>query len=199
MAKSETATAAADSPRLGVTVSDERQAMVLQAFWRLCRILPRNWAANVGAALLGVIGPLTVRNAKLIRNYRIAFPDRPEKELRRYARGSWRNFGRVLSEFPYMTKIYQGGPENAPFDYRFHPETKTLVDGGGPIIFVGGHISNWEYAALAVRLKGLPMSVVFSTLKTGSIDDAIRKEREAMDCGLIAKSDAIQRLWPRCT
>lgn len=185
---------ASKPPRSGFNISAERQTAVLGLFWRLCRFLPIRIAGRIGAGLLGFLGPLTIRNAKIERNLRLAFPDMPKRDIRRTAKGVWRNFGRVLAEFPYIAKIFRAGPEKSPFIYEMPPETEAIIESKQPIVFLTAHIGNWEYAALSMRLRGLPMTVVYSTLKSGPIDDAIKAEREGMECGLVAKSAGIRPL-----
>lgn len=180
--------------KLGLTVSDKRQMTVLALFWRLCRLLPIKVAGWIGSNVLGLVGPLTVRNSKIERNFRLAFPDATEKEIRAMAKGSWRNFGYVLAEFPSISKIFRGGLDKAPFDYEMPPEVADILEKKLPVVFLTGHIGNWEYAALSMRLMGLPMTVVYSTLKSAGIDAAIRREREGMECGLVAKSAGIRPL-----
>lgn len=182
------------APKQGVTISAERQTAMLGLFWRLCRRLPVKVGGRIGAGLLGVIGPLTVRNAKIERNLRLAFPEKSKREIRRIAKGVWRNFGWVLAEFPFIAKIFRAGLEHSPFIYEMPPETEAIIEAKQPIVFLTAHIGNWEYAALSMRLRGLPMTVVYSTLKSGPIDDAIRAEREGMECGLAAKSAGIRPL-----
>jgi len=148
----------------------------------------------LGETLAGWIGPRTQRNRKIMTNLRVAFPDKSRAEIKALSVSIWRNFGRIVSEYPAFRGIFRRGRENSPFDFELAPGVENLLAEGRPMIFVGAHISNWEFTALGIRLLGAPLSVVYSKLRNGVIDEAIRQARTDMDCGLIARTDGLRPL-----
>ncbi len=165
--------------------------LVIRAFWSLCACLPPHLAGGLGATLMGVLGPRLSKNRKIERNLKVAFPAKSEFEIRSLRNDVWRNFGRTLSEYPLIARIYADRRLIERFDFDVTEETLEIVAESRPVIFVGAHISNWEFSALALRLLGVPLSVVYTPLRNDLIDDAVRKEREAMECGCIPKSNGI--------
>ncbi len=171
------------------------QEATLRLFWAVCGGLPRRWANALGAAILGGLGPLTPRQKKLEGNFAAIFPETSKAEIGRMTRAAWREFGRTLSEYPFMRRVYALGPENNPhYGFDIHPEVAAIAAASQPAIYVGAHISNWEFAAIGARLKGVPLTIVYATLAGGFVDAAIRRAREEIGCGLITRADGMRPL-----
>lgn len=174
------------------------QEVTLRLFWAICGWLPRRRANALGASILGRLGPLTPRQKKLEENFGVIFPEKSEPEIAKITRNAWREFGRTLSEYPFMRQVYALGPENNPhFDFDIHPETAAIVAVGQPAIYIGAHICNWEFAALGARLQGVPLTLVYATLAGGFVDAATRRAREEIGCELIGRADGMRPLIKR--
>jgi len=170
------------------------QYLLLRALWGVSRLLPMRHSGAVGAALMGFIGPRSRRQRKIEQNLNAAFPDLTAPEVRAITRGIWRNFGRTLAEYALIGDIFAKGVDRAPFDFDIAPETAEIIASGQPMIFVGAHISNWEFAALGARLHGVPLAVVYSALQIPLIDEAIRRARDGMGCVSVERASGLRSL-----
>lgn len=121
------------------------EAILLYAFWGLCKIMPAAWASNMGGFLGRVIGPMFLGNDKILKNLAIALPDLSDNEKNKIVRGAWDNMGRVMAEYPHIKHIGQ-----SRVDIVVDKTSERLVKSGDAIIFITIHSSNWEVSPAAL-------------------------------------------------
>lgn len=125
------------------------EAGIVLGLYGVARLLPVPVASAIMGTLFGLIGPLTPWQSRARRNLALAMPDLTSAEQARILSGMWRNFGRVIGEFPHVHRMVRLGRIN--FEGQEHLQE---LDGGA--ILIGAHIGNWElgpYAALGVGHK----------------------------------------------
>ena len=125
------------------------EAGIVLSLYGLARLLPLPLASAIMGGLFVLIGPLTPWQARARRNLALAMPDLNAAEQSRILAGMWRNFGRVIGEFPHVHRMVRLG--RISFEGQEHLQG---LDGGA--ILIGAHIGNWElgpYAALGVGHK----------------------------------------------
>ncbi len=147
-----------------------------KSFWLLSRILPYRVAVMFGAALGLAAYYLIPRDRKRTKAHlHLAFPDRDDAWVVRTARRVFIHLGKALLEVLAISKR--------------RLETNVLVDGmdilasaagqGKGIVYVTGHIGNWELMAARVA-QVYPVSVVAAPIKPESLNDMIVGLRGAM-------------------
>ena len=124
-------------------------------------------------------------------NLRRAFPEKPDGEIRRIARGAYRNLGIVAAEFfdiPALTKENIGRlVETEGLEHC----RKALEKGKG-VLFFGAHFGNWELEAVAVSLLIKPSVVIYRTLDNPLLDEIVLKVRGATGNIPLAKDRAMR-------
>ncbi len=105
---------------------------------------------NIFARFLGdffyFVVPL--RKKVVLKNLRLAFPEKPESEIKRLARKSYRSFAITFLEvfhFPKMSKE----EILSKIDVVNGELLKEIAESGKGGILLTGHVSNWELGALA--------------------------------------------------
>ena len=91
-------------------------------------------ASGIMGGLFGLVGPLTPWQGRARRNIQFAMPD-VDAEQHRILRGMWRNFGRVIGEFPHVPRLADRG--HIEFVGVEHLRD---ISGGG--FMIGAHIGN---------------------------------------------------------
>lgn len=134
-------------------------------FIRAC-LVPLQWLPLRVASWLGERVGLLVftlvgsQRKKALASLAIAYPEKTEAERKALARESFRHLGRSVLE---MVCIEQ-------FDARRHelvewvPEARAAMDAalarGKGVVFVTGHVGNWELLARYVALENYPAAVI---------------------------------------
>ena len=125
------------------------EAGLVLALYGIARLLPLPVASAVMGMLFALVGPLTPWHGRARRNLNLAMPELDAAEQRLVLAGMWRNFGRVIGEFPHVHRMVGLG--------RIAFEGQSNLEGlENGAFLIGAHIGNWElgpYAALGVGHK----------------------------------------------
>jgi KDO2-lipid IV(A) lauroyltransferase len=159
------------------------QARVLRGLWAAAgRLDPDRSGALVGA-LFATLGPRTADHRRLLANLRVVRPSAEPAELDRLARACWRQFGRVVGEYPHLARLAE------------EPGRVELVDrfglgraaAGRPAMLVGAHLANWELPAAVTARAGVPMTVVHAPRADPRVQALLERQRTALGCRFLAK------------
>lgn len=136
------------------------------------RLLPLSQASALGGWILEKIGPRMGVTRVAYKNLEIAFPEKSTEEKAAIVKGMWNNLGRVIAEYPHLDKLWDRvelvGQENLA---RARDEDRAAI-------FWGGHIGNWECAAMAGRRHGLPVHVVYRKPNNPGVDGLLCRARQ---------------------
>lgn len=156
-------------------------------------------AGRIGEAI-GTLGyrPLGIRRAVVERQIRAALPELHEAEVLRIARASYAHLGRTTIETALMPR----------FDTRQILALFEGVEGwdvverarahGRGILFVSGHLGNWELGGSFIASNGMPLEAVARRMQNPLFDRYITQTRRRIGMEVIHDADAVRRV-PRAT
>jgi KDO2-lipid IV(A) lauroyltransferase len=154
------------------------EAALARAVFSLFRRLGPARASDLGGAVARRLGPLLPVSRVADRNLALAFPDRDAAWRRETIRDAWENLGRVVAEYPHLPSLKRS--ESGPgWEMADDAVVRAVAGGGGPAIFVSGHIANWELLPPVVSHFGMAMSSVYRAPSNPRIDAIILGFREA--------------------
>lgn len=151
--------------------------------------------SNLGARL-GRLGywPFGIRRAVVERQIAAAFPDWNTERVVATARAAYENLGRTTIESAMLSR-YDRAKILELFD---QPESWSVLEealrGGRGIIFVGGHLGNWELAAAYVAARGVDFEAVARQMENPLFDAYITRTRERLGMTIIYDGDAVRRV-----
>ncbi len=132
------------------------QFVLIRVLVSLCAALPPAASSALGGAVGRLIGP-ALRGHRVARaNLHRAMPELDDNERRTILRGMWDHLGRVFAEYPHLERIWSERTEKIGMQYL-----EAVAAEGGPALFAGGHIGNWELPNRALRAAGLDPLVVY--------------------------------------
>jgi KDO2-lipid IV(A) lauroyltransferase len=159
------------------------EALAFDAFTSVAQRLPIDTVSDLGAAVLGALGPLTSADRTARRNLAIAFPDAPQAEVERLRRAQWREAGRFFFEFPILDRII-ADPSRVEV---VHAERLTaLAQGGGPAVLISGHFSNFEVMSATIVHAGVPCQITYRAANNPYVDRSIQRSRARYGVKLFA-------------
>ena len=163
----------------------------------LLRCLPLDAASALGGFLARLIGPRLRVSDLARRNLRAAFPDLPEPRIDGLVCGIWDNLGRVAAEYPHLRHIRVFDP-GSRVETRGIEHLDRALAGGRRVILFGGHLGNWEIAALAAAQYGLDIAQIYRAPNNPLIDRIVARLRgggsELIPKGTIASRRAVAAL-----
>ena len=172
-----------DKPGLWQDLIWRMEAAAFAGFIGLMRLLGVERASNLGGALLRTLGPRVGTHRTVTRNLRIAFPDLGRAEREALALEAWERIGRSFAETAVMDQLT---PESGRLEIVGKDRLDAIRDGGKPVVFVSGHLSNFEVMAAVLVASGVPVQVTYRAANNPYVDAQIRKARARYGVKLFA-------------
>ncbi|HEX6859980.1 MAG TPA: lysophospholipid acyltransferase family protein [Caulobacteraceae bacterium] len=164
----------ADKPSISQDLTWRLEALGFDIFTFLFRLLPTDWASWIGGKLVKLIGPTSGSHKIARRNLLIAFPDKDAAWHAKTLAAQWENLGRSFAEFSLMDRIRPStGRVQLVNGERLHEIARTMT----PVVFVSGHISNWEVMPAAIVDSGVVCQMTYRAANNPYVDDRIKKSR----------------------
>jgi KDO2-lipid IV(A) lauroyltransferase len=148
------------------------------------RLLPLDFASDLGAGLFGLVGPATSADRTVERNMRIAFPEKSDAEIAALKKAQWRELGRFFVEFPMTDRIVA---DPSRIEVVGRERLLALAKADKPAVLISGHFSNFEIMAAAIVGAGVPVKVTYRAANNPYFDDRIRQSRARYGVELLAK------------
>ena len=157
------------------------QFIFIIIFFSLFKILGLKFSSALGGKIFEIIGPL-FRSKKLIHsNIKKAFPDINLKKLNQMTKLMWNNYGRVFAEYMFIK------------DFRLDKSVSTIkIEGqeildkikseGKPVVFVSGHLSNFELMAMHIEKSGIKLSAIYRPLNNIFLNRIMERIRKKYIC-----------------
>lgn len=155
------------------------EAMLARAALVLLRRLGPARASDLGGGICRAIGPLLPVSKVADANLRVAMPELDASARRRIVRGVWENLGRTVGEFPHIAALRENTPSGPGFDVIGAEHLIAQAGRGGPVLFVSGHIGNWEMLPPGVAKYGVGFASFYRAAGNPLIDGLIRDLRDA--------------------
>ena len=144
---------------------------------------------------IGTLGRLVLRkrDALGMRNLRIAFPGRDERELRQILSAAWRHFGREALVYLQMQNLsLEEIAARCPLVGVHHLED-AIARGKGTLL-VSGHWGGWEVGGLAVMSKLDDVRAVARPLDNALIEKSLMTFRAKTGAAVIDRRRAARSL-----
>ena len=132
-------------------------------------IMPYRLGTSAGAVLGFIAYYFLPRDRKrALAHLALVFPDKDRTWARRTARGSFMHLGKALLEVMLIS------PRLLPriVEVRGDEKLRQALKQDKGVVYVTGHIGNWEFMAAAVAAK-YPLSVVAAPMKPDEVNDMI--------------------------
>jgi KDO2-lipid IV(A) lauroyltransferase len=152
-------------------------------------------AGDIGEWIGGLgYRPLGVRRAVVERQVRAAFPGLGESEVLRIARASYESLGRTTIETALLP-AYSREQVLGMFERvdGWDVVERAMAHGKG-ILFVSGHLGNWELGGSLVAARGVPLEAVTRRMQNPLFDRYITETRRRIGMSVIHDADAVKRV-----
>lgn len=125
------------------------------------------------------IGPLLPVSRIADKNLQLAMPELNAAQRKRIVRGVWENLGRTVGELPHLSTLKENTHSGPGFEVVGEKYLEEQARNGGPVLFMSGHIGNWEMLPPGVARHGTPFASFYRAAANPMIDQMIRSLRDA--------------------
>jgi KDO2-lipid IV(A) lauroyltransferase len=151
-------------------------------------------AGNVGARI-GALGyrPLGIRRRVVERQIAAAFPGLDDGDVRRIALGAYEHLGRASIETALLARLER----TAVLDLFEGSDGWSVVEqalrGGRGLIFVTGHLGNWELGGAYLAARGVPIDAIARRMSNPLFDRYLTETRSRIGMVVVHDADAVRR------
>lgn len=167
----------------------KKMRYIIEAFFSLVayillRIMPLDVASAFGGWVAQTLGPRTRVHEVATRNLQTAMPNLTPNEQQNALMKMWNNLGRVFAEYPHIP--------TAKMRKRLHVVSgenhmRSALESGKPILFISGHLGNWEITPVLANMHGTPLHLLYRQANNPVVDWLIGLIRRPYSRGLYAK------------
>ena len=164
--------------------------IIIKIFFSIFKIIGYEASSNLGEKLGSIFGPF-FRNKNLIlinlKNSRIG---KDEKDRMKIIDSMWRNYGRILSEYPHIS--YLGKEGNKKYiSVEGQNILENIISKNKRVIFISGHFSNFELMAQHIHKSGVKLGALYRPLNNIFLNKTMENIRLRYICDKqITKSKA---------
>ena len=145
------------------------------------KILGPNLSSSLGGKIFEYIGPF-FRSKQLINsNIRRAIPEIGEMDLNKITKLMWNNYGRVFAEYIFIKDFRKGRLSNN-IKVNGKDILDKIVDTNQQVVFVSGHLSNFELMAMYLEKSGVKLSAIYRPLNNIFLNQIMERIRKNYIC-----------------
>ena len=151
-------------------------------------------AGSIGARI-GALGyrPLGIRRGVVERQIAAAFPGLDEADVARIARAAYEHLGRTSIEAALLARL----EPDAVLDLFEGVDEWGLVEEalsrGRGLIFVTGHLGNWELGGAYIAARGIPLDAIARRMSNPLFDRYLTETRSRIGMVVVHDADAVRR------
>ena len=147
-------------------------------FFIFFKIIGPKLSSNVSGKIFEIIGPF-FRSKKVIRNnIKRALPEIDENNLKNIENSMWNNYGRIFAEYIFL-KDFRYGKLASEVQIEGKEILNDIKENNKQVIFISGHLSNFELMAMFIEKSGINLSAIYRPLNNiflNGIMESIRKK-----------------------
>ena len=145
------------------------------------KILGSNTSSSLSGKIFEKIGPF-FRSREIIQsNIKKAIPAIDKKDLKKITNSMWNNYGRVFAEFMFMKDFRKGKLQD-----KIKIEGQNIIDdiksSGKQVIFISGHLSNFELMAMQLEKSGISLCAIYRPLNNIFLNGIMENIRKKYIC-----------------
>ncbi len=145
------------------------------------KILGPTLSSKLGGKIFEKIGPF-FRSKEIIRsNILKAFPEIDNKKINELSRLMWNNYGRVFAEYIFI-KEFRSGKLSSNIQIEGQEILEEIVKFNKQVVFVSGHLSNFELMAMHLEKTGIKLAAIYRPLNNIYLNVIMEKIRKKYIC-----------------
>ncbi len=144
------------------------------------KLLGYRISSEFGCFLGKTFGPF-FRSKKIIKDNLLKFDSSltPE-EISEISKEMWGNYGRILSEYPYISNFRKGDLDK--YITVENLDKLEEIKKSQPVVFVSAHFSNFELMAMAIEKSGVNLSAIYRPLNNKMVNSIMEPLRKKYIC-----------------
>ena len=157
------------------------QFVVISFFFLICKIIGYKNSSNLGASIVGKIGPFFRSKKTINKNLTIAFPQISDEKINFITKNMWENYGRILADYVFL-KDFRKLKLKEYVRFNDNNILSTIKKKNKPVIFISGHFNNFELLAMHLEMKGINLAAIYRPLNNIFLNKIMVNIRSSYIC-----------------
>ena len=145
------------------------------------KLLGVKFSSNLSGKIFEKIGPF-FRSKRIIQsNIKRAFPNTNLEDIEKISKSMWNNYGRIFAEYIFI-KDFRSGNLSSKIEIDGEGILEEIIKSKKQVIFVSGHLSNFELMAMCIEKSGIKLSAIYRPLNNIFLNKIMERIRKKYIC-----------------
>ena len=147
-------------------------------FFIFFKIIGPKLSSKISGKIFEIIGPFFRSKKVIYNNIKRALPEIDENNLKNIENSMWNNYGRIFAEYIFL-KDFRYGKLASNVQIEGQEILNDIKENNKQVIFISGHLSNFELMAMFIEKSGINLSAIYRPLNNiflNGIMESIRKK-----------------------
>ena len=133
-------------------------------------------ASSLGEKIGKLFGPYFRNKDKIINNLKQSNIGSNNSEREQIIKKMWGNYGRILSEYPYLKKFKKNNL-NKYITIEGLEHLREIKKNKKKVVFISGHFNNFELMAMQIENSGINVAAIYRPLNNFFLNNTMEKIR----------------------
>ena len=157
------------------------ESLILIIFFFIYKILGIKISTFISGKIFTFIGPFFRSKKTIVKNFKIAFPQISDEEIKNYSKNMWNYYGKILAEYPFI-KNFRNSSDNKNIEIIGKDILENIKENNEKVIFVSGHFDNFELMAMSLEKSGINLAAIYRPLNNYFMNKIMEVLREKYIC-----------------
>ena len=150
-------------------------------FFIIFKIIGPKIASKISGKIFEIIGPLFRSKKVIYNNIKRALPEIDENNLKNIEKSMWNSYGRIFAEYIFL-KDFRYGKLASNVQIEGQEILKDIKENNKQVIFISGHLSNFELMAMFIEKSGINLSAIYRPLNNIFLNGIMENIRKKYIC-----------------
>ncbi len=150
-------------------------------FFIIFRIIGPKLSSKISGKIFEIIGPFFRSKKVIYNNIKRALPEIDENNLKNIEKSMWNNYGRVFAEYIFL-KDFRYGRLASNVQIEGQEILNDIKENNKQVIFISGHLSNFELMAMFIEKSGINLSAIYRPLNNIFLNGIMENIRKRYIC-----------------
>ena len=150
-------------------------------FFLFFKIIGPKLSSKISGKIFEIIGPFFRSKKVIYNNIKRALPEIDENNLKNIENSMWNNYGRIFAEYIFL-KDFRYGKLASEVQIEGQEILNDIKKNNKQVIFISGHLSNFELMAMFIEKSGINLSAIYRPLNNIFLNGIMENIRKRYIC-----------------
>jgi len=145
------------------------------------KIIGPKLSSKISGKIFEIIGPFFRSKKVIYNNIKRALPEIDENNLKNIENSMWNNYGRIFAEYIFL-KDFRYGKLASNVQIEGQEILNDIKENNKQVIFISGHLSNFELMAMFIEKSGINLSAIYRPLNNIFLNGIMENIRKRYIC-----------------